>query len=192
MKLPEPVVKTPAHGAAKAAVHQLDAGKVRSLCLLGDPDDVCAPFVAFHLVKSMVPGNPYGGPWCDMDRPHLGIGDDKKQMECVEKAPVVVFYKAHGYVDIIALEDFVTLVLSRHARKLQTIITTRHRAFADVCNWLVESGLPHASVSPLFKLFDTPEAVAVSIQETARMPDAPAPALPAHAYGPAPVRLLGD
>jgi hypothetical protein len=192
MQLPKPEEKTPQHKAANLAVRQLDAGRVRSLCLLGDPDDVCAPFVAFHLVKSMVPGNPYGGPWCDMDRPHLGIGDDEKQMECVEKAPVVVFYQAHGYVDIIALEDFVTLVLSRHARKLQTIITTRHRTFADVCNWLVESGLTHARVAPLFDLFTAPEAVAVSIQETARMPDAPPAALPAHAYGPAPLRLGGD
>ena len=191
MQLPTPEAKTPQHKAAKLAVHQLDAGKVRSLCLLGDPNDVCAPFVAFHLVKSMVPGNPYGGPWCDMDRPNMGIPDDA-QMRCVEKAAVVVFYKAHGYVDILSLGDFVTVVLSRHARGLQTIITTQHRSFADVCNWLVESGLTHAQVAPLFRLFDTPEAVAVSIQETARMPDAPAPALPAHAYGPAPVWLLGD
>jgi hypothetical protein len=191
MKFPEPVVKTPAHKAAKAAVQQLEGGTVRSLCMLGDPEDFCAPFAAFHAVKSAATGNPYGAPWCDMDRPHLGIGDNQKQMECVEKEPVVVFYKAHGYVDIIALEDFVTLVLSRHARKLQTIITTRHQTFADLCNWLVQSGLSHAQVSPLFKLFDTPEAVAVSIQETPRTIDAP-PALPAHAYGSDSVRLLDD
>jgi hypothetical protein len=191
MKLPEPVVKTPAHKAAKAAVAQLDAGKVRSLCLLGDSDDVCAPFVAFHLVNSMVSGNPYGGPWCDMDAPSMGI-PDQKQMECVEKAAVVVFYKAHGYVDILSLQDFVTVVLSRHARGLQTIITTRHRNLGDVCNWLVGSGLAHARVSQLFDLFTRPDAVAVSIQEPPRVSDAPPPALPAHAYGSDPVRLLDD
>jgi hypothetical protein len=169
MQLPKPEEKTPQHKAANLAVRQLDAGKVRSLCLLGDPDDVCAPFVAFHLVKSMVPGDPYGGPWCDMDRPNMGIPDDA-QMRCVEKARVVVFYKAHGYVDTLVLEDFVALVLRRHAADLQTIITTRHRTFADVCNWLVESGIEHARVAPLFDLFTTPEAVAVSIQETPRLP----------------------
>ena len=191
MQLPKPEEKTPQHKAANLAVRQLDAGKVRSLCLLGDPDDVCAPFVAFHLVKSMVPGNPYGGPWCDMDRPNMGI-PDQKQMECVEKAAVVVFYKAHGYVDILSLQDFVTVVLSRPARGLQTIITTRHRNLGDVCNWLVGSGLAHARVSQLFDLFTRPDAVAVSIQEPPRVSDAPPAALPAHAYGAHPVRLLGD
>ena len=191
MHLPKPEAKTPQHKAANLAVRQLDDGTVRSLCLLGDSDDVCAPFVAFHAVKSMIPGNPHGAPWCDMDRPNMGIPDDA-QMRCVEKARVVVFYKAHGYVDTLVLGDFLKAVLSRHARGLQTIITTRHRTFADVCNWLVESGIEHARVAPLFDLFTTPEAVAVSIQEPPRVSDAPPPALPAHALGPAPVRLLGD
>jgi hypothetical protein len=169
MHLPKPEAKTPQHKAANLAVRQLDAGTVRSLCLLGDSDDVCAPFVAFRVVKSMVPGSPHGAPWCDMDRPNMGIADDA-QMRCVEKARVVVFYKAHGYVDTLVLGDFVTLVLSRHALGLQTIITTRHRTFADVCNWLVEGGIEHARVALLFDLFTTPEAVAVSILETPRLP----------------------
>ena len=177
MQLPEPSTKSPGHKAARAAVRRLEAGTVRTLCLLGDPEDICAPAVAFYAVGSHNSGNRYGVPWCDMHAPSIGI-PDKAQMECVEKAPVVVFYKAHGYVDIIALENFVALVLGRHAVGLQTIITTRHANFADVCRWLVDSGLPHATVVPLFGLFTTPEALAISIFD-----DAAPPSLPAHAVG---------
>lgn len=174
MHLPEPSRRTPAHKAAAAAVRQLADGTVRTLCLLGDPDDVCAPAVAFHAIGSHFAGNRYGTPWCDMHAPHLGI-PDQAQMECVEKAPVVVFYKAHGYVETVALEDFVTLALSRHSRGLQTIVTTRHASLADLCNWLVTGGLARERVVPFYELFRTAEAVEVSITS-----DDP-PALPPHA-----------
>jgi len=174
MKIPEPASRTPAHKAARAAVRQLEGGTVRTVCLLGDPDDICAPAVAFHAIGSHFAGNRYGAPWCDMHAAHMGI-PDQPQMECVEKAPVVAFYRAHGYVETVVLEDFVTLVLSRHQRNLQTIVTSRHASLADLCNWLVTGGVARERVVALYNLFRTPEAIEVGI-----FSDDP-PALPAHA-----------
>ena len=77
----------------------------------------------------------------------------------------------------------------RHHVGLVTVVSTILSP-DDLGPWLRHHRYTAAD-SLVARLGHAPSALVIDCV-TQRLPDAPAPALPAHAYGPAPVRLLGD
>jgi len=163
MKFIAPKARSPLHRAAEGAVQRLvETPTLRTLLVLDDPADISAPAVARYLMASLTPDNKVGAPWCEMLEPNMGIPSDDEMLR-VQSAPVVVFYKAHGYIDPGVLYDFVMLVRNRHERGLRTIITTRVEKLAEWCHWLTTHGVNRDEVLPLWNLLQSDTGRAVSL-----------------------------
>jgi hypothetical protein len=95
----------------------------------------------------------------------------------------------HEPMDPSAVDLAGFVIEQRHHTNLPTIISTVLSP-DELGPWLRYHRYDAAD-SLVARLGHAPSALVIDCVAQ-RLPDAPAPALPAHAYGPAPVRLLGD